>query len=549
MGQTSSTRQVDYTFGFIANNTDDDKNTPYDLHHDDNSHSLIAGERLLLYPQHYGLGYENDDDDFGGTLRNRLSFPSTSSASSLSLSYNGHHTIDRIDSGYADQDTFGSKKLATLIKNQLAQDIQYVDQLHYADFLVEQHDDDTCLFTDSVSDMTTSTTSVADDNDDQPTSTIGTKLTFAAAALASQDPSMREICLSRRSLVSLSPNIGLLTSLRKLNLCNNQLVELPDSIGQLKQLETLLLSKNQLVRLPDTMQCLTRLTELDLSHNQLQRIHSLGHYSSLCTLLLSHNQLSRVPSDLAGMKHLVTLDLSHNPLSVLPAEMTRLSNLRRLRLDYCHTLLNHKEQQQSMEVELAHDPPSLMEICARKVILSLSSASPSSNKQMLRTKKSSSTITTQRVAQLTGHLLFYLASANICSSCHGPYFETQVVRRRWIERNDMWIPLEYRLCSAHWSDENDRLLHMFHRETAFVMDGKNNKMTATLATLHTLANQHYLNQEQQQLPASSTSMCMDLDDIDVKPAGKVAFLRHPQRLQRVMNKNPSSFLIHKMHLG
>lgn len=338
---------------------------------------------------------------------------------------------------------------------------------------------------------------------------------------------------------------------------NNQLIDLPDSIGQLKHLEVLSISRNRLQHLPDTLQCLSRLTELDLSHNQLQHIPSLGHYSSLCILLLSHNQLSSIPSDLAGMKQLVTLDLAHNPsLSVLPAEITRLSKLRRLRLDQCHKLLNHEEHQ-SMEVVLAHDPPSLMEICARKVVLSLASTGNSKPKRQLSSmiKSSSSSQATISTKQLTTrlscHLLSYIASANICSSCHGPYYESHVIRHRLIEKNDMWIPLEYRLCSAHWSDETDRLLNMFHNETSRITQGSiDSKVTTTLATLQLMALQQDLDQGDQSQEQEQACIEMDSTKMDsASTAGKVTFLRHPQRLQRVMNKNPSTFLIHKIHFS
>ncbi|CAO3589647.1 unnamed protein product [Absidia cylindrospora] len=333
-------------------------------------------------------------------------------------------------------------------------------------------------------------------------------------------------------------------------ICNNILTELPDSIGQLQQLEVLLISKNKLQHLPDSIQYLPRLTELDLSYNQLSHLPSLGHLTSLCTLLLSHNKLTRLPSDLIGMKRLVTMDLTHNPLPVLPAEITRLSNLRRLRLDHCHKLLSLDEHVQ-MEVELVHDPPSLKEICARKVLVLLSSSSNvNSNSKMDRYS-----VTTTKLERLTGHLIPYLASANTCSSCHGPYFESHVIRRRLIEKNDLWIPLEYTLCSAHWSDEKDRLLNMFHHET--LLSTSNNDMINAIASLHTLASQQqqqqdqqqHQQQQQQQQPSPSTSMYVNMDELETKSTGRMVFLRHPQRLQRVRNKNPSSFLIPKIHRG
>ncbi|ORZ11228.1 hypothetical protein BCR42DRAFT_421793 [Absidia repens] len=585
MGQTSSTGQVDYTFGLMATKT----NSPYGNKEENNidiTFSTTSNKRLLQYPQQYGLendssatGYDSDDE-LVDSPDNRFSIPSASSDCSLPFSYQPHspfylrtstssfqqqdekQTMDRIDSGYADQTVFGPKKEASsrtsLINSRLANDVRYVDQRYYTTNAINKkgrdyHHHEFNLFISANSNTTLGTLDLTTDTLDDGAEhrdddiTIDTKLTFAAAALASQDPSMRDICLSRRSLIHLSPNIGLLTSIRKLNLCNNMLIELPDSIGQLQQLEVLLLSKNKLQHLPDSIQHLPRLTELDLSYNQLSHLPSLGHLTSLCTLLLSHNNLTRLPSDLIGMKRLVTMDLTNNPLPVLPAEITRLSNLRRLRLDHCHKLLSLNEHVQ-MEVDLTHDPPSLKEICARKALVLLSSSSNvnNNNSKLVNTARQHS-VTTTKLERLTGHLIPYLASANTCSSCHGPYFESHVIRRRLIEKNDLWIPLEYTLCSAHWSDEKDRLLNMFHRET--LLSNSNSDMINAIASLHTLASQQQQDQQQQQQPSPSTSLYMNMDELEAKSTGKMVFLRHPQRLQRVRNKHPSSFLIPKIHRG
>ncbi|CAO3589648.1 unnamed protein product [Absidia cylindrospora] len=159
MGQTSSTGQVDYTFGFVATKT----KSFYDNKEEDNSidttFTTRSNKRLLQYPQHYGLendsimtGYDSDDE-LGASPDNRFSIPSSSSDCSLPFSYQLHspfylrtstspfqqqeekQTMDRIDSGYADQTDFGPKKEATsttsLINSRLANDIRYVDQHYY----------------------------------------------------------------------------------------------------------------------------------------------------------------------------------------------------------------------------------------------------------------------------------------------------------------------------------------------------------------------------------------------------------------------------------
>ncbi|KAL0095495.1 hypothetical protein J3Q64DRAFT_1055069 [Phycomyces blakesleeanus] len=258
------------------------------------------------------------------------------------------------------------------------------------------------------------------------------KLTFATVAAASHEGKLLEVKLSLRSLASLSPEIGLLRMMRKLDLSSNYLESLPDTIGYLVLLEELSLANNKIVEIPDTISYLSRLLELDLSKNQLSHITpSVGYLKKLRILGLSSNQLSRLPEEIGNLRQLTSLDLSHNPICILPAEISQLSFLRRLVLEGCNL-------QTTLEYKLAHDPPSLKEICARQVV---------SRKLALKS--------------LADPLANYLASSKVCTSCHEPYFTSYVLRGRFVERSDTMIPLEYRLCSAHWQNQDDRLLYLF----------------------------------------------------------------------------------------
>ncbi|KAI9013847.1 hypothetical protein CLU79DRAFT_821097 [Phycomyces nitens] len=257
------------------------------------------------------------------------------------------------------------------------------------------------------------------------------KLTFAAVATA-HEGKLLEVKLSLRSLGSLSQEIGLLRMMRKLDLSSNYLESLPDTIGYLVLLEELSLANNKIVEIPDTISYLSRLLELDLSKNQLSHITpSVGYLKKLRILGLSYNQLSRLPEEIGNLRQLTSLDLAHNPLGILPAEISQLSFLRRLVLEDCPL-------QTSLEYELAHDPPSLKEICARQIV----------NRKLAP----------KRLADPLAH---YISSSKVCTSCHGPYFTSHVLRGRFVERSDIMVPLEYRLCSAHWQNQDDRLLHLF----------------------------------------------------------------------------------------
>lgn len=142
---------------------------------------------------------------------------------------------------------------------------------------------------------------------------------------------------------------------------------------------------------------------------------------------------------IGNINNLTLLDLSYNPLTILPAEITQMPFLRRFRFEGCSftsSLDNH--------YQLEHNPPSLLETCARSIVQGQDTISAD-----------------QLKSKLTEHLYDYLSSSKICSHCNGPYFESHVSRGRWVERNDIWVPLEYRLCSAHWSDESERMHAMF----------------------------------------------------------------------------------------
>lgn len=218
---------------------------------------------------------------------------------------------------------------------------------------------------------------------------------------------------------------------------HNQLTRLPDAIGCLENLEILRITNNDLMEIPETISCLSSLVELDVSHNHLTELGSCfraGANKKFHTLKAAHNRITRLSPRIVNLSHLTILDLSNNDgLRVLPAEITQLPYLRWLQLEGCQ--LSTK-----VDYSLQHNPPSLREICARTVV-----------RQRLVNNSS----------RLPAHLLRYLDSAELCTSCRGPYFESYVVRGQWAERPEMLIPLEHRLCSAHWLDENDRLLYMF----------------------------------------------------------------------------------------
>lgn len=203
----------------------------------------------------------------------------------------------------------------------------------------------------------------------------------------------------------------------------------------MQNLEALSVAKNQITSLPDTIGYLSNLSELDVSYNELEHVTPcIGYLEKLKTLSLAYNQITHLPTDVSGLVGLISLDLTRNPLRVLPAEISKLPFLRRMRLEDCPF-------DSDLTYPLRHNAPSLVEICARTVI----------RKQ----------IKIDQHPYLPQRMVEYIKSAKSCTSCHGPYYESYVLRGRLMEKTDVHIPLEYTLCSAHWSDADDRILSMF----------------------------------------------------------------------------------------
>ncbi|KAI8096702.1 uncharacterized protein BX664DRAFT_311622 [Halteromyces radiatus] len=274
-----------------------------------------------------------------------------------------------------------------------------------------------------------------------------TEKILTSADLQTIDKTMHVISLSQQNLIRLSPSIGLFTRICKLDLSNNKLSSIPTTIGYLYQLEALYLGNNQLDSLPDTIGYLTKLVELDVSHNQLTTLTPcMAYLKKLQALTVAHNQLQDLPVHLViGLKGLTILDLSHNPITILPAEITQLHFLRRLLLEGCPLMDPDSTNIKPPCYPLVHSPPSLLEYCARTIVRD--------------TKRHQ--YYQQRFPQLSDHLIEYLNSGTPCTLCHAPYFDTYVARGRLVERSNRWIPVEYRLCQAHFTDETNRLLYMF----------------------------------------------------------------------------------------
>ncbi|KAG0368708.1 hypothetical protein BGX24_002730 [Mortierella sp. AD032] len=268
---------------------------------------------------------------------------------------------------------------------------------------------------------------------DESDSILGVELGHLSPIPFSELPSMTSIGLCSRNIVRLSSNIKLLASATCVQICCNELESIPIEIGFLRNLTLLDLSKNCLRSLPESITHLSKLVELKLSFNQLETIPAgIGGLTKLASLTLDNNRITSIPPQIGLIKELVNLDLSDNPIRVLPAEVGKLQFLRRLKLERCPLV-------EEFVHSPVHSPPTLLELAARVLV-----------RHDLQMPK-----------LMLPHLKEYVSSAQSCSFCDGPYFDSWIKRGKLIEKNEMFVPLEYTLCQPHWNTELERVKLLF----------------------------------------------------------------------------------------
>ncbi|KAI8646697.1 hypothetical protein BD408DRAFT_409603 [Parasitella parasitica] len=415
MGQSESKVKGSYTFAYLDDHSI--ATTTIIKKRKDKSYNYTQ-DALLSHPELYAL--RSQYSFLPPSLSSSLPSTSSSSVTSLDCAMTSKKFPERPDSGYMSPSYDESM--------QLANDLDYIDSTYYPFTASES-----CLLADE--EYTTTYKSCTEAAAKEEANRAHHILSFTDVMLASPDKTLHEVYLPGRSIYRLSPNMAMLTMIRKLDLSSNHLTELPESIGYMQNLEALSVAKNGIKSLPDTIGYLSNLLELDVSFNKLGQVTPcIGYLSKLKTLSFAFNRIKRLPTDVSGLVGLISLDLTGNPLAVLPAEVSKLPYLRRMRLEDCPF-------DGDLSYPLRHNAPSLVEICARTVI----------RKQ----------IKIDHHPFLPQHMVDYIKSAKSCTSCHGPYYESYVLRGRLMEKTDVHIPLEYTLCSAHWSDADDRILSMF----------------------------------------------------------------------------------------
>jgi len=161
----------------------------------------------------------------------------------------------------------------------------------------------------------------------------------------------------------------------------------------------------------------------------------MKNLKKLKTLNLRNNNIMELPQELKELKNLITLDVSSNQIVSIPAEICNIKTLQKILINNCPLIYS------SCVPSLSKEVPSLKELASRIII------------------RRNIPITDD----LSDELKYYLGSVHQCSFCHGPFFETYEKRNQLIRRNEVNIPLEYKLCISHWSSEEERIKVLFSR--------------------------------------------------------------------------------------
>ena len=164
-------------------------------------------------------------------------------------------------------------------------------------------------------------------------------------------PELRNLDLSHNNLTTIPKQISVLENIVVLNLSHNEIELLPTELfTACTGLQHLDLSHNKLQSLQIQFIRLSRLQHLDLSSNPMENYifrRAFERLTKLQFLNLSNtgrffletpDQTSGLHTNIHSLNRLVDLrdlDLSNNPLTKIPPELFKLTNLRRLNLSTC----------------------------------------------------------------------------------------------------------------------------------------------------------------------------------------------------------------------
>ncbi|MFQ6669842.1 hypothetical protein Gotur_034933 [Gossypium turneri] len=132
---------------------------------------------------------------------------------------------------------------------------------------------------------------------------------------------LTELNASKNLLSGIPENIGCLMRLIRLDLHQNRISSIPPSISGCSSLAEFYMGNNALSILTEELGALSRLGTLDLHSNQLKEYPVGACKLSLSVLDLSNNSLTGLPAELGKMTTLRKLLLSGNPLRTLRSSL------------------------------------------------------------------------------------------------------------------------------------------------------------------------------------------------------------------------------------
>ena len=306
----------------------------------------------------------------------------------------------------------------------------------------------------------------------------------------------KKLSLCGQNIQMITTELAAFSKLSSLYLCCNEIKSFPFSLLQLKQLSFLSIKANEMEVLPDLCE-LTKLRDLDVSFNNIRVIGRLP--KSIKKLDLSCNNISKLHQSIGDLLKLQSLNVANNPLINLPSSIHNCRYLAKLITTNC--LFVAKPATDVL--------PSLKELAARSLIESnkvprprssneYKSTSPHeenfikpsplkrvsiyrkpfrimSNEKIIKTNPplipqvdSVISLTSLNINENTNampkHLLEYFKKQAKCASCNAPIWNYST--RYSTLRRDTEIPLEHRLCSAHWNTNDDRIISFFESDSA-----------------------------------------------------------------------------------
>jgi Leucine-rich repeat (LRR) protein len=130
------------------------------------------------------------------------------------------------------------------------------------------------------------------------------------------------------------PDLSALVNVERVDLSYNSFTTIPPQLYKLPKLKVLLLNNNAITALPADIAGLKAITNLRLDANPFvnptNELKKLAVLSTLVNLNFSANKVTAFPTELLNLTQLADLDLGYGSIKTLPADIDKLTNLKRL---------------------------------------------------------------------------------------------------------------------------------------------------------------------------------------------------------------------------